>query len=97
MNILIPGTAILTFPVDEVEVDNSTFSLDDGSASFEVSYSWNHSSVDGQISASMRGSLTVTKEEVEAEAGKPFDRANKKEISRAIRRAVVEHVKASIK
>jgi hypothetical protein len=96
MIIPIPGNVRLIFPVNEVEVDETTFSLEDGKDNFTVSYSFRAGANDGSTSATLRGTVPVTKEAIAAEAGKTFDKATVSDIRRAIRKAVVDHVKAKL-
>lgn len=96
MKIPITGNVRVVFDVNDVEVETAAFSLETDADAFPVEYNWNATSPDGMRGAFIRGNLTVTKAQVEADAGKPFAQCTLPNIRRAIRAAVAAHVKSTL-
>lgn len=96
MIIPITGNVRIVVDVDEVDVDVVSFSLETDVDSFPVSYRFNHRDDEKRISVTMDHTITVTKAQIEADAGKPFENCTPANLRRAIRAAVVAHVKVTL-
>ena len=96
MNIPIPGAVRITFNVDSVTADPIQFPLSDEVTDFSVAFSMPLSNARGTVMGTYRDEITVTKAQIEADAGKPFESCTPRNLRRAIQRTVVAHVKATL-